>query len=257
MKIPKPEALEDELAACGWLTLRGLISEPEKEALLRAIAYCSGGGKLPSSQILFASGETPEGTPSLPSLMRQWLNPCLMSGEFSTHSQCEVLQNRLFGPRKDDWVLFQEILFQKDPGHETFHWHQDAPFFPVNGLRGFTCWVALDHCHAENGALMFATGSHKLGELPIVNLHTGARQDGSGFRYLPEGEIAQPELAAGDAVIFDPLCFHCSSTNHTDKPRRGWATVWFERGSTWDFARVPNHPMASRAMTGNLLEGWL
>ena len=47
-------------------------------------------------------------------------------------------------------------------------WHQDYAYWPIATPGAVTCWIALDDVGAENGGMMVAQGSHKLGEkLPV------------------------------------------------------------------------------------------
>jgi ectoine hydroxylase-related dioxygenase (phytanoyl-CoA dioxygenase family) len=105
-----------------------------------------------------------------------------------------------------------------------------------------TAWIALDRVTEENGGMHMAVGSHHLGErLPAAF--------GSGETYLanrrpatvrpvedPEKlglEIAKVELEPGEVSFHNPLTWHASGPNRTDRPRRGFVPRYCADGAIW------------------------
>lgn len=56
---------------------------------------------------------------------------------------------------------FYDHVFVKDPGtQENFVWHQDRPYWPVDGTQICSTWLALTAADAASSALEFVRGSH-------------------------------------------------------------------------------------------------
>lgn len=245
----------DKLSEDGWDLIHNLVSDSVVSSMINTIEELQNSTRNPSEQLLFTHGDPPAETPKLSTIMTQWLNPWRWK-EYSTKSHCLFLKEILFGEKSSEWLLFQEILFMKQPGQGYFHWHQDMPFFPLDNPDGFTCWIALDNCNSSNGTLKIASRSHTGGSEGSINLYNGKSQDYRGFSFDTEGKtIIQPQLNSGDALLFHPYTFHASEPNNTAFPRRAWATVWFKKGVKWDTRNAPNHPVLGAVKDGTLVTG--
>lgn len=238
----------------GWVLIPKLLDEVSINTLIDILYKLSNSSRNPSKQVLFTHDDPPFGTPDLTSIMTQWLNPWRWK-EHSTINNCQHLRNLLFKENTEQWVLFQEILFKKMPGQGHFHWHQDMPFFPLDKPNGFTCWVALDYCSKTNGSLIIAERSHLLGNQGSVNLYNGKNQDGTDSMFNENFfKLVQPDLEPGDALLFHPLTFHTSEPNLSAKPRRAWATVWFNKGTKWNIKNAPNHPISKHVIDNTIVQ---
>jgi hypothetical protein len=247
----------EKLVQEGWDLIPGLLSDSLITVMSKTLELLANSQRNPSDQVLFTHQQPPPDIPPLSSIMTQWLNPWRWD-ECSTKDACAILKEILFGNEADKWLLFQEILFMKQPGQGTFHWHQDMPFFPLDKPDGFTCWIALDTCTKENGALMIAPRTHLSGTAVSINLHTGKSQDGGDFSFDEKGvNFIQPNLKPGDALLFHPCTFHASKKNHTELPRRAWSTVWFRKGVRIKAQNAPNHPILNEVNDATLVTGIL
>ncbi|MEQ8697000.1 MAG: phytanoyl-CoA dioxygenase family protein, partial [Bauldia litoralis] len=57
--------------------------------------------------------------------------------------------------------FFFDHLLVKEPGSSApTPWHQDAPYFPIEGSQCCSIWIALDPVTIENGAVEYVKGSH-------------------------------------------------------------------------------------------------
>ncbi len=57
---------------------------------------------------------------------------------------------------------FYDHIFVKDPGtQEQFVWHQDRPYWAVDGTQICSTWLALTAADATTSALEFVRGSHR------------------------------------------------------------------------------------------------
>ena len=127
--------------------------------------------------------------------------------------------------------IFHEHIFIKDPG--TFKetpWHQDMPYYCVDGNNTGSFWIPLDIVDKQNN-LKLILGSHKWQKLVRPTKWSNNQswyQDDNNFIDLPKFEdfkkdIFIPELNLGDAVLFNFKIVHGSSGNTTLKPRRAFS----------------------------------
>ena len=113
--------------------------------------------------------------------------------------------------------LYHDHVLVKEPGtRQRTPWHQDQPYYNVDGTQGASVWAPVDPV-AEDGSLEVIAGTH-LGPwlMPRTFLANEAR-------WFPEGSLAEmPDIEAdrsrhpirrwalepGDAVIFHMLSVH-------------------------------------------------
>ena len=127
--------------------------------------------------------------------------------------------------------IFHEHIFIKEPGtiKET-PWHQDMPFYCVNGNNTGSFWIPLDEVDKENN-LRLILGSHKWQKLVRPTKWSNNQpwyQNDDNFMDLPkindfQKDILIPELNLGDAVLFNFKIVHGSTGNLTSKSRRAFS----------------------------------
>jgi len=115
--------------------------------------------------------------------------------------------------------LFHDHVLVKEPGaRQETPWHQDQPYYNVDGLRNVSMWAPVDPVAPES-TLEFLAGSHRMGWLmPRTFLDNQAR-------WFPEGSLSEIpaieqdrasfdilgwEMEPGDAVFFHMLTIHHS-----------------------------------------------
>jgi ectoine hydroxylase-related dioxygenase (phytanoyl-CoA dioxygenase family) len=113
--------------------------------------------------------------------------------------------------------LFHDHMLVKEPGtRQSTPWHQDQPYYNVDGFDNCSMWMPVDPVAAES-TLEFLAGSHLRGWLmPRSFMDNQAR-------WFPEGSLAElPDIEAnredhdilgwalqpGDAVFFHMLTLH-------------------------------------------------
>lgn len=113
--------------------------------------------------------------------------------------------------------LFHDHILVKEAGtRQETPWHQDQPYYNVDGHRNVSMWAPVDPVAAES-TLEFHAGSHRLGWLmPRTFLDREAK-------WFPEGSLSEIpaieanrgaheilgwELQPGDAVFFHMLTTH-------------------------------------------------
>ena len=65
--------------------------------------------------------------------------------------------------RTDKINLLYDQLFVKPPQGGPTPWHNDLPYWPVDGTDVMSLWLALGDVSVANGGLEFIRGSHKWG----------------------------------------------------------------------------------------------
>lgn len=158
----------------------------------------------------------------------------------------------------DRVVLFQDHVVWKPPRtREEVRWHQDHSYWPLDAPLGVTLWIALDDADGTNGCLRYVVGTHLLGQRRPADFVPGADRGGERSS---SGAIAQPDEAlpaidlagheadiesapcgAGEGLAHDPLVWHASPPNPTDRHRRAWSLSFVTPDARWAPDRAP-HP---------------
>ena len=131
-------------------------------------------------------------------------------------------------------------------------WHQDQPFYWIDGTQVCVLWWPLDPIRREN-SLELVKGSHRWGqwfapELSRYGQDLYARQ-GAHFERMPDiearrddYEILSFEMEPGDAIAFHGLIVHGAPGNADAVQRRALSTIWMG-----DDARYGERPSARPA----------
>ena len=161
--------------------------------------------------------------------------------ELMYHSPLVDLMTRLIGPNVK--AASNQLVFKQAGDNNSYHWHQDNGFGPLDPQDNVTCWIALDDTHERNGCLWVLPGSHHGGRVEHVASRGRERiarvADESGARPLP--------MRAGECVIFHGNLLHTSKGNDTDRVRR----AYFFRYADADAIEV----LTGRPRIGKLLRG--
>lgn len=126
--------------------------------------------------------------------------------------------------------LFHEHVLVKEPGTgEATPWHQDQPYYSVDGEQNVSMWTPLDPVLAEV-CPRFLAGSHADGKMFVPKrFKTGAPLEGDTAHYKPfDGvdEVAEAAslrswaLAPGDLVAFHFKTLHNAPPNPSGHRRR-------------------------------------
>lgn len=132
--------------------------------------------------------------------------------------------------------VFHEHVLVKEPGTEmATPWHQDSPYFFVEGSQTVSFWCPLDP--VKDAALRCVTGSHKWNK-PIIPERWSS---GDGFfpksdEYLPVPDpdshpdkyhISEWEMDPGDVIAFNFKTLHGSRGNNAQTRRRAFSLRLF------------------------------
>lgn len=168
--------------------------------------------------------------------------------------------------------LYFDQVFVKEPGtQEQFSWHQDRPFWAVDGEQICSTWLALTAADAAGSALEFVRGSHRWGvdyrpEYPAMkgadpveaesHLWDGIAEHLRSydqvvvdFEDFPDTyEVVSFPVEPGDVVLFDYRVMHRSRGNTAAHRRAAVSWRWLGDDATWA-PTVGSDPIITQADT--------
>lgn len=131
--------------------------------------------------------------------------------------------------------FFHDHVLVKEPGtSKATPWHQDAPYYFVEGTQCVSFWIPIDP--VEAASLRLIKGSHRWEKmvLPVKWLDNADFYPQAGD-YLPvpdpdrdrdEFKILEWRMEPGDAVLFDFKTLHGARANMTERRRRALSLRW-------------------------------
>lgn len=152
---------------------------------------------------------------------------------------------------------FFDHIFVKDAGTEdNFVWHQDRPYWAVDGTQICSTWLALTAADASSSALEFVAGSHRWDrtfrpEYPALEgrppdeveaaLWHGVADHIRSFddvcpafeEYPDRYEILGFAVEPGDALLFDYRTVHRSGPNAGSTRRAAISWRWLGDDAVW------------------------
>lgn len=141
--------------------------------------------------------------------------------EFIFNSAAAALGAELMDSRQVQ--LFHEHVLVKEAAADVpTPWHQDAPYYCVDGPKTVSLWIPLDDVPRET-TLEFISGSHSWNKLFRPQRFDGsALNDNDGLEDIPDinnhrhdYEILGWAVQAGDAIAFDYRTVHGAPANHS------------------------------------------
>ena len=127
--------------------------------------------------------------------------------------------------------VFHDHIFVKDPDtNKSTPWHQDMPYYCVDGEDTGSYWIPLDEVSKEN-TLKIILGSHKWSKLVQPTKWSNDKpwyKNETDFMDMPdiesiENEIMVPDLKLGDAILFNFKTVHGAPGNNTKNQRRAFS----------------------------------
>ena len=136
-------------------------------------------------------------------------------GHFAVESKAADIAGALMGSQ--EVRLYHDHMLVKEPGtRQETPWHQDQPYYNVDGFMNCSMWMPVDPVSQES-TLEFLAGSHLLGwRMPRSFMDNQAK-------WFPEGSLEElPDIEAdrsafdikgwalepGDVVFFHMLTLH-------------------------------------------------
>jgi ectoine hydroxylase-related dioxygenase (phytanoyl-CoA dioxygenase family) len=145
--------------------------------------------------------------------------------------------------------LLYDQLFVKEPGSvERTPWHQDLPYWPVEGEQIVSVWVPFDAAGPDNGVVTYVKGSHLWGRTfrpQAFDARNAGAFAASPYAPMPDIDAGSADiellswsLEPGDVLIHKGLTIHGAAGNATaDRRRRALALRY-----TGDDARFSVRP---------------
>ena len=125
--------------------------------------------------------------------------------------------------------IFHDHIFFKDPGTEKeTPWHQDLPYYCVDGNDTGSFWIPLENISKDN-SLKVLKGSHNL---PKLVKPTKWSNDKSWYKIndkfmdmpnINENNIFNTGMNVGDAILFNFKVLHSSSGNKGSKTYKAFS----------------------------------
>lgn len=146
--------------------------------------------------------------------------------DFVTNSPAAAIAAQLMGAKTVR--LFHDHILVKEPGADTATpWHQDQPYYSVEGPQTCSLWIPLDRVPRER-TVEFIAGSHRTGKLyKPMRFNKTALNENDGLEMLPDIEAERSKydilawpLEPGDAVAFDYRTLHAAPANLSKAERR-------------------------------------
>ena len=132
-----------------------------------------------------------------------------------------------------DLKLFRGDVLMKPPlVGSAKGMHQDSPYWPIEPMALWSCWMPFEPATEENGCMMAIPASHRLGPLPHVSVtddyvvpreHYGGR------------EVVSIPMGAGDGLLFHSLLLHETSENRSESARRAITMSYMSTGYTYTY----------------------
>jgi ectoine hydroxylase-related dioxygenase (phytanoyl-CoA dioxygenase family) len=146
--------------------------------------------------------------------------------------------------------VYHDHLLVKEPGTDApTPWHQDQPYFRVNGQQLASLWIALDSVNPESGGVHYVKGSHRWGWFD-PNVFKPGQEATDEFPPAPDiennrdkYEILTWDLEPGDCTVHQGLTFHGGYANtSTERRRRGHSVRIIGDDATYAL-RKKTHPL--------------
>jgi len=150
--------------------------------------------------------------------------------DFIFNSTAAAVGAELMG--SDTARLFHEHILVKEAGADVpTPWHQDMPYYCVDGPRTVSLWISLDEVARENG-LELVAGSHLWGKYYRPQRFNGnSLNENDGLETIPningnrgDYDIVGWSVSPGDAIAFDYRTLHGAPGNTSaTTPRRAFS----------------------------------
>ncbi len=146
--------------------------------------------------------------------------------DFIFNSDAAAIGRQLMGTKQVR--LFHEHVLVKEPGADVpTPWHQDQPYYCVDGSDTVSLWIPLDSVPRER-TLEFVGGSHKSGKYyRPERFNKTALNENDGLEPVPDingnraaFNILGWALEPGDAVAFNYLTLHGAPANTSKAEQR-------------------------------------
>jgi ectoine hydroxylase-related dioxygenase (phytanoyl-CoA dioxygenase family) len=127
--------------------------------------------------------------------------------------------------------LYHDQALFKPPGAARTPWHQDRYYWPLDTDLTVTMWLPLVRVTPEMGPMIFATGSHRAGNLG--DLAISQDTDDRLARVIEERQWpswSEP-LQVGDATFHAGGTLHSAGANRSNRVREVLTVIYYAAGT--------------------------
>lgn len=130
--------------------------------------------------------------------------------------------------------IFHDHVLVKEPGNSiATPWHQDQPYYLVEGTQSVSFWVPLDPVPRDR-TIEFVAGSHIAGKTYRAERFDGTNlYEGDETEAVPDVSAGREDLdirgwgvEPGDAVVFNFRTLHGAPANSSTSRRRVISVRW-------------------------------
>jgi ectoine hydroxylase-related dioxygenase (phytanoyl-CoA dioxygenase family) len=185
--------------------------------------------------------------------------------DFMRNSPAAAMAARLMGSREVQ--VFHDHVLVKEPGTpKPTPWHQDMPYYCVEGMQTASYWIPLDGV-TEDNTLRLVLGSHLWPKLLRPKRWAGGEDfyaNDAEFMDMPDVERGQYSILAaalepGDAILFNYRTVHGAKGNTGAGRRRAFSARFV--GDDAHFIQRPGrtsppYPGIGQASGERLREVW-
>jgi ectoine hydroxylase-related dioxygenase (phytanoyl-CoA dioxygenase family) len=148
----------------------------------------------------------------------------------SRHQDCKVLYDicaaeplvgRVASVLGPDLLVWNSVLFCKEPGGREVPWHQDLDFLLLDPHVNVSVWLAIDPSTRKNGCLQVIPGSHAT---QVPHRHRQKRNQFMAHAepaYVDKSRAVDVELEPGQFILFHRDLLHHSGPNLSIERRMG------------------------------------
>ena len=145
--------------------------------------------------------------------------------------------------------FYFDQIFNKEPGMlAPSPWHNDLPFYPIQGTQVCSVWLALDPVTKESSGLEYIAGSHKWSK-PFERDAAAVEAE------RPKLEVLNWDMQPGDCLVHHGLTVHGAGGNATlNMRRRALATRWIGEDIAYRVREGSHQPLCAPGLkTGDPL----
>ena len=139
--------------------------------------------------------------------------------------------------------LYHDQSLFKEPGGGITPWHQDQVYWPLDTHNTITMWMPLVDVPASVGSVVFASGSHRAGDLGGAAIGDNSQEY---FDRLIRQEklelVSYAPMRAGDATFHSGWTLHGAPANETTTMRSVMTIIYFADGARVGPIDTPMRP---------------
>ena len=127
--------------------------------------------------------------------------------------------------------LYHDQALFKPGGAARTPWHQDRYYWPLDTDLTVTMWLPLVDVSEEMGPMIFASGSHRAGDLGDLAISEATDRRLSSLIEEKQWPVVSSPLRAGDATFHAGGTLHSAGANRSASVREVLTVIYFAAGT--------------------------